>query len=72
MNFSDIQKATDPKKVLEAYFGQLGGFHGQIQGMWGQTGPYSAKNYFNTSELYTMAGAYSPHDFYNPKDYFSG
>lgn len=55
-SFRDLQKALDPKKILEAYFGRLGGLFGSPFGAFGSFAEYSPKKYFDTGDYYNAAG----------------
>lgn len=70
MNFEDIKRATDPRKILEAYSGELGSIYGLTQGAFGLFGEFSPKTFFNMSDYYDTAGQFSVKDFYQPSDYF--
>lgn len=48
----------DPRKILEAHFGSLGGVFGMPFGSLGSTAQYSPKKYFDQGEYYNPAGFY--------------
>lgn len=58
MDFADIQKMFDPKKIVEAQFGQLGGLFGTPFGIAGSFAEYSPKKYFDSDSYYNAEGYY--------------
>jgi len=58
MDFADIQKLFDPRKIIEAHFGELGGLFGKPFGAFGSFGEYSPKKYFDSGDYYNAGGFY--------------
>lgn len=58
MDFADIQKMFDPRKITEAFFGRLGGLFGTPFGIAGFTAEYSPKKYFDPGNYYNAEGVY--------------
>lgn len=70
MNFKDIQKANDPRKIVEAFFGGLGSIYGQPFGVYGDYAQFSPKAYFNLQSYYdTAGGSFKLNDYYNADNY---
>lgn len=69
LNFQDIQKANDPRKIAEAFFGSLGKIYGQPFGIMGDFAQFSPKSYFNLDSYYNTAGAFKLSDYYNAGNY---
>lgn len=58
MDFADIAKMFDPRKILEASFGRLGMPFGSPMGAFGDYAQYSPKKYFDSGDYYTAGGYY--------------
>lgn len=56
MDFADIQKMFDPRKILEAHSGALGGLFGSPFGMFGDYAQYSPKKFFDQGDYYNVEG----------------
>lgn len=69
MSFRDIQKANDPRKITEAFFGQLGSIFGNPMATFGELSQFSPKQYFNLSDFYDTAGQFTMKDYFDVSDF---